>query len=332
VRFPDGIAAQPDALRTSAKVVAPQIADLAAPSADDVIGLLGIGGNGHGATGAANAWRARGLRAVALDAGELIHGPFRVADTYVVLSESGRSTETLRALERLGGARTIALTNDEMSPVAQACTERVTLGSGPDSSVYTTGYTATLQALGLLGRHWAPVTGDTTATWAELPERVADVLERQGLLDPPADVIDRAPVVDVVGSGVSLASAGEGALLLRECARLRTAHFETHNYLHGPMEVLERDVACVVVGNGRETTLARDVAALGCPTLHIGAEVASPAAERAWAVPLPPCGDPLASAILEIVVIQQLGWAVAERRGLAVDGFRHPQADTKVSS
>jgi glucosamine--fructose-6-phosphate aminotransferase (isomerizing) len=332
VRFPDGIAAQPDSLRTSAKGVAPQIADLVAPGPDEVIGLLGIGGNGHGATGAANAWRARGLRAVALDAGELVHGPFRVADTYVVLSESGRSTETLRALERLGTARTIAITNDETSPVAQACTERVTLGSGPDSSVYTTGYTATLQALGLLGRHWGPGSGDTTATWTELPDLVADVLEQSGRLDAAADAIDRSPVVDVVGSGVSLASAGEGALLLRECARLRTAHFETHNYLHGPMEVLDRDVACVVVGNGREATLARDVAALGCPTLHIGTDVTSPEGERAWAIPLPACDDPLASAILEIVVIQQLGWAVAERRGLAVDGFRHPQADTKVGS
>lgn len=332
MRFPDGIAAQPDSLRTSAHVVAPQITELAAPGAGEVIGLLGIGGNGHGAAGAANAWRARGLRAIALDAGELVRAPFRVADTYVVLSESGRSTETLRVLESLGTARTVAITNDETSPVAQACAERITLGSGPDSAVYTTGYTATLQALGLLGRHWASGIDDTVAAWTGLPEKVADLLEQSRCLDPAADALDLAPVVDVVGSGVSMASAGEGALLLRECARLRTAHFETHNYLHGPMEVLDHDMACVIVGNGRERTLARDVAALGCPTVHIGIDVTPPTSDRAWAVPLPACGDPLASAILEIVVIQQLGWAVAERRGLAVDGFRHPQADTKVGS
>lgn len=331
MKFPEGISAQPGTLRESAKVVAPQIAELMTPGPNQVIGLLGIGGNWHGAKGAANAWQSRGLRAVALDAGELAHRPLRVADTYVVLSESGRSRETLQVVERLGQARTVAITNDETSPVAQACTARITLGSGPDSSVYTTGYTATLQALGLLGRKWAPDAGDATE-WADLPDLVSDVLEQPGWLDATAEAMDVAPLVDVVGSGVSMASSGEGALLLRESARLRTAHFETHNYLHGPMEALDPDVACVVVGTGRETQLAHDVAALGCPTLHIGAEASSPGGGRSWVAPIPACEDPLVSAILEIVVIQRLGWAVAEHRGLAVDGFRRPQADTKVRS
>jgi fructoselysine-6-P-deglycase FrlB-like protein len=332
VRFPEGIAAQPQTLRASAEAVAPQIAQLLAPGPDDVIGLLGIGGNLHGAVGAANAWRARGLRAVALSAGELVHGPFRVADTYVVLSESGRSNETLQVLARLGDARTVAITNDEQSPVAKACTERITLGSGPDSAVYTTGYTATLQALGLLGLAWSGASADLAATWDDVPALVTTLLDRSEWLDAAAQALDAAPAVDVVGSGVSMASSGEGALLLRESARLRTAHFETQNYLHGPMEALDPDMACVVVGSGREDQLARDVASLGCATVHIAANAVSPGGERSWAVRLPVCGDPLVAALLEIVVIQQLGWAVADRRGLPVDGFRHPQADTKVAS
>lgn len=332
MRFPEGITAQPASLHTSAAAVAPQIADLAPPAPGAVIGLVGIGGNGHAAVGAANAWRARGLRAVALDAGELVHGPSRVADVYVVLSESGRSTEILRTLELLGTPPTIAITNNATSPVAQACTHSITLHSGPDSAVYTTGYTATLQALGLLGRRWAPTPDDVPSDWSALPDRAADLLALSARLDPAADAMDRAAVVDVIGSATSLASAGEGALLLRECARLRTAPFETHNYLHGPMEALDRDVACVVVGNGREVLLARDVAAIGCPTLHIAREASVPDSDSAWAVSLPACDDPLASAVLEMIVIQQLGWAVAERRGLAVDGFRRPQADTKVAS
>lgn len=332
MRFPEGIAAQPQTLRASAAAVAPQIAQLAAPGPDDVIGLLGIGGNWHGAIGAANAWRARRLRAVALSAGELVHGPFRVADTYVVLSESGRSNETLQVLARLGDARTVAITNDEESPVAKACTERITLCSGPDSAVYTTGYTATLQALGLLGLAWSGAGADLAAAWDDVPALVAGLLDRSGWLEEAARAMDAAQTVDVVGSGVSMASSGEGALLLRESARLRTAHFETHNYLHGPMEALDRDVACVIVGAGRETRLARDVASLGCATLHIAANAVSPGGERSWAVRLPVCEDPLVAAVLEIITIQQVGAAVATRRGLAVDGFRHPQADTKVAS
>lgn len=332
MKFTEGIAAQPASLRASAATVAQQIAELIAPGPDEVIGLLGIGGNWHGARGAANAWRARGLRAIALDAGELVQRPFRLADTYVVLSESGRSSETLQVVRRLGGARTVAVTNDESSPVAEACQERITLGSGPDSSVYTTGYTATLQALGLLGRHWTPGPRAAGEPWAVVPELVAGVLEEWDWLDEAAQALDDATLVDVIGSGTSMASSGEGALLLRESARLRTAHFETRNYLHGPMEALEGDVACIVVGTGRETQLAHDLAAMGCPTLHIGADATPPRGDRSWAVPLPACEDPLASAIVEIVAIQRLGLAVSERRDLAVDGFRRPQVDTKVRS
>jgi hypothetical protein len=46
---------------------------------------------------------------------------------------------------------------------------------------------------------------------------------------------------------------------------------------------------------------------------------------------LPKASNALAQAVLEMVVVQRLGWEVAQGRGLAVDGFRHRQSDTKVS-
>ena len=41
-------------------------------------------------------------------------------------------------------------------------------------------------------------------------------------------------------------------------------------------------------------------------------------------------GSPLATAVLEILPVQLLGWELAQRRGLAVDGFRYHQDDTKL--
>jgi glucosamine 6-phosphate synthetase-like amidotransferase/phosphosugar isomerase protein len=134
----------------------------------------------------------------------------------------------------------------------------------------------------------------------------------------------------VVASGTSSATSGEGALMLREAARLHTAGQETYNYLHGPMEPLDAQTACIVVGDGRELRLARETSELGCPTLLVTSrdDVSSAGALHVLRLPVAP--SPMARAVLEILPIQQLAWAVARRRGLAVDGFRYHQDDIKL--
>lgn len=326
--FPDGIAAQPDVLARSAKAVAERVEDLARPRPEDVVALVGIGASEHAARSAAPVWRDLGLRAFSVSASELQNEGGQVADVYVGLSESGRSAETVAALGKVPGAHRVGITNFAESPLASLVEESVLLDSGPDSPVYTTGYTATLQALGILGEAW---TGRTT-DWAAVPGLVREVLDGAApVIDDLAAVFDAARVVDVIGSGAANASAGEGALMLRESARLLTATHETYNYLHGPMEPLDPQTACVVVGDGREVRLARDTSALGCPTLLVTSRNDVEPAESLTVLRLPRVGSPLAAAVLQILPIQLLGWSVAQRRGLAVDGFRYHQDDTKLS-
>ena len=40
--------------------------------------------------------------------------------------------------------------------------------------------------------------------------------------------------------------------------------------------------------------------------------------------------SPLAAAVLQMLPVQLLAWQLASRRGLAVDGFRYHQDDTKL--
>ncbi len=135
-----------------------------------------------------------------------------------------------------------------------------------------------------------------------------------------------------MASGSSLATAGEGALLLREAARAFTAAHETYNYLHGPMEPLHSSAGCVVVGDGREVRLAREVSALGCPTLLITTRADVDAGERLTPVRLPEPPSALAGTVMEILPLQLLGWSLASRRGLRADGFRYEQDDIKLGS
>jgi fructoselysine-6-P-deglycase FrlB-like protein len=326
MRFEEGLTAQPKVLTQSAHAVLGGLADVAPLEPGQLVALVGIGASEHIARSAASAWRAAGIRAVAVSSAELMNEGAPLADVYVALSESGRSAETVFALSQVDGRR-VGVTNEPMSPLAKVVDEVLVLDSGPDSPVYTTGYTATLQAVGLLGEHWLGTTHD----WAGLPDLVDTVLEQsERVIGTLAKPFDEARIIDVIGTGTANATVGEGALVLREAARAHTAQHETHNYLHGPMEPLDAQTACIVVGDSREVRLAADVSALGCRTLLITTRADVEATENLTVLTLPEAGSPLGQAILQILPVQLLAWRLASDRGLAVDGFRYQQTDTKL--
>jgi glucosamine--fructose-6-phosphate aminotransferase (isomerizing) len=179
----------------------------------------------------------------------------------------------------------------------------------------------------MLGEHWSGGVGD----WSALAEQADTVLSRAAaVLDPLVERFDGARIVDVVGTGAAAGAAGEGALILREAARAHTATHDTYNYLHGPMEPLDPATAVVVVGEGRELRLARDVSALGCPTVLVTADGGVSAEGDLRVVTLPTTASPLAAEVLRILPFQLLALRLAERRGLAVEGFRYHQDDTKL--
>jgi fructoselysine-6-P-deglycase FrlB-like protein len=328
MRFPDGIAAQPDVLARSAKALHESLPDVPRPHTGEVIALVGIGASEHAARSAAPVWRKQELCAFAVSASELQDREPAVADFYVGISESGRSAETVAALSHLSNVARVGVTNCREAPLADVTDYVIGIDSGPDSSVYTTGYTATLQALGMLGESWSGRTTD----WSVLPDLAGEVLERaEPVVAQISSAFEAARIVDVVASGASSSSGGEGALLLRESARLLTACHETYNYLHGPMEPLDAETACLIVGDGREVRLARDTSALGCPTLLVTSRTDVSSAGDLTVLRLPEAPSPLALAVLQILPIQLLGWSIASRRSLAVDGFRYHQDDTKLA-
>lgn len=326
MRFPDGVDAQPEVLARSAAAISAALPDIGPVQERAVIALVGVGASEHIARAAAPAWRASGLRTVAVPSAELMEAGAQVADVHVGLSESGRSAETVSALTTVDGRR-LGVTNVADSPLAEVVDELLLLDSGPDSAVYTTGYTASLQAMGMLGEHWAGKESD----WSELPAFASSVLTHSAaVVDAVADRFESARIIDVVAGPSGAATAGEGALILREAARAHTAAHETHGYLHGPMEPLDSGTACIIAGHGREVRLAEQVSRIGCPTLLLTTHESVEPAGDLVVLRLPAVSSPLALAVLEILPVQVLAWRLAAGRGLAVDGFRYQQDDTKL--
>jgi glucosamine--fructose-6-phosphate aminotransferase (isomerizing) len=270
-------------------------------------------------------------RAITIDASELLAlgKGANVADSYVFVSDGGRSRETIEAADSVPVGARLALTNETTAPIADVVDAVIGLGHGADSKVYTVGYTATLQAFGL------PATAlDGRADgddWFALPEVVEQTLARlRAAAERIGPRLATLSSLDFVGSGASLASVKEAALLVRESARIITSAYETYQYLHGPMEPLTSSHSVVLFGEDREVRLARYLADRGIPTLLVTSDdVAEQDGLFVLRIPVAP---PMSRAILQILPVQLVAGDVARIRGLKIDGFLYHQDGTKVGS
>ena len=327
--FFDALDEQPQRLASSGKAVRERLAEIALdPWREGVLGTVSIGASSHASQAFAGRLLRGGRRAVALDAADLFDpSAGSVADCYVLVSEGGRSRETLEAATALAGRPRLALTNDPRSPLAERADQVLGLDHGPDSPVYVVGYTATVQAFGLLAE--ALDGRDEGDDWHALPDQVATTLAacRPAVEQAAAALLDVA-AIDLVAPGAFRSTAAEGALLLREATRTPAAAFETYQYLHGPMEPQGPGVGCVVVGDHREVEVARYLAATGTPTVLLTSALVD-AGPGLVVVDVPQL--PIMSrSVLQVLPLQLLVGQMATMGGLQIGDFRYHQADTKV--
>jgi fructoselysine-6-P-deglycase FrlB-like protein len=304
-------------------------------AATETVGIVAMGASSHAGSGLAAALVRAGARAVNLTASDLDLAPdgYQPADHYVVVSESGRSPEPLRAARGLTPGRRIAVTNDPSAPLTEHVDLVLPMGGWPDSRVYTSGFTATLLAFAALLEHQGlAVPGDTAADLPDLvgwaAKELADDAARAARL--LADV----HAVDVVGRGVSMAAANEGALVLREGARLHAAAYDTYQYIHGPMEPLRAGSGLVVLGSDRELpmldmVLDRDVRAVLLTTED--APVVRPEHPNLVTVRIPSRVTGFGRAAVETVFVQMLTLAYCQDAGIDIDEFLYDQPDTKLT-
>ena len=325
--FLEDILEQPQNLARSREIFTQALrgTDLSAFEADPLV-LAGMGSSFFAAIPAACALRGAGRAAFALSATELLEpGGNLLGKAYVGISQSGKSAETVEALSRVSAPR-LALTNTGAGPLSELADVALPIGSAEDTAIAVLTYTATLAATSVLaGALGAPLRFD----WDRLPDLVGKVLEDGArAAEDFAERFDGMEFLDFVGRGSSLASAAEGALLAREAVRLPAACLDTFQYLHGPLEVAEPGRGCVLFGSGREVQLAADLASYGASVLLI-TRASMPSTRHLRVFRIPEVPDVL-TPILEMLPVQLLTHRMAGSRGLAADGFRHEQEDTKL--
>ncbi len=289
--------------------------------------FLGIGASYAASAAAVWVLRSRGIHAWRLNAGE--HPlPFPQSTHPIIgVSQSGRSSETLAVLRTIEPQLRLAVVNVAPSPISEIAATTISLGKLPDSYASTTGYTATIAALGIIAEAWDG--GVIDPSWSDLPAkfRALEAVIASGavaLATPLRDAI----AVDYAGAAPSAGTAEVGALLLREVARLPATGLSSRQYLHGAMESAGR-TAHILMGDEREAALAHTLAHAGHHTLLVTTlEVPE---EPNLAVLRLPEVSPAQRAILEALVMQSLAVETALLRGVDPDAFVFFHTDTKVA-
>ncbi|WP_405578847.1 SIS domain-containing protein [Streptomyces sp. NBC_01190] len=290
--------------------------------------FVGIGASLAAACAPVWALRSRGIHSWRLGAGD--HPLPYPASAHPVfgVSQSGRSAETLAVLESVEPALRHAVVNMVPSPIAEAATDLLDLGSIPDSYASTIGYTGTVAALGMLADAWDGGTVD--AGWAGLGAAFATAeKELDEQVRALAPLFAGATSADFVGAGPAVGSAEAGALLFREVARIPSTGMSTRQYLHGAMESAGGGVH-ILFGDEREHAAAATLSSAGHPVVLVTAEpVEATALLRPVRVPRLPAAQ---RAVIEILVAQILVEAVAEVRGVDIEEFVFHNSDIKVTT
>ena len=278
---------------------------------------------------------ARGIDAIVIEAGELLH---YLHEAYsgalvIIVSRSGESIEIARLLNVFSPSqKIIGVTNEPGSSLAGRADINLSIGSLPDEMVAIQTYTGTLMTLHILadalGGQLAMSEDGIGASFSEMDRLIVHSLDSREEWD---SFLECQSPVHLLARGPSTASAMEGALLFNEIAKHPAIGMSIASFRHGPVELVDRSFRGFVFAPAGRTrqlnlALAQDLKQFGGQVRTVGSlPVGKPAI--GWC-DVPECSETLAP-LFEIIPVQVAALRMAEIRGIAPGSFRFaPQVAT----
>ena len=259
------IHAQPDELRRLASLELP--AATARLAGAERMWLVGTGTSLHAAELGAAMFVRAGVDARFASSMEFARwAPLREGDAVVVLTHTGETAYAQASRRRAldAGAETVSITADGVG-----WPEAIETGPKERSHTYTRSYTAALAVLALIaGELGAEGLGrDAVIAAADAVEAVVADPEAGALPEPERLLV-------LCGSGPGSVTAREGALKLREAARLTAEGYDSEFLLHGSAVPLRPTDALVVLDGARDSDgflprLAEASRLEGVPTVEV---------------------------------------------------------------
>lgn len=248
----------------------------------------------------------------------------------VGISQSGKSPDIVAMMQaaRLGGAMTVALTNQETSPMAEAVAYPIGLKAGPENSVAATKTFVNSVVAGLaLLAEWQEDDALRAAV-AALPDAFAQALALDW--SPLAQRLVRAQSLYVLGRGPAYAISNEVALKFKETSGLHAESYSAAEVLHGPAAIVQAQfpVFALAVDDAAQphvVATAERLAAQGADVFLTGAT-----AKGCTSLPTVSGLHPLVAPLVLIVSFYGFVEELARRRGFDPDTPPHLRKVTET--
>jgi glutamine---fructose-6-phosphate transaminase (isomerizing) len=285
--------------------------------------LIGSGSSLFAAQLGAIALRRRGIHASAVAASEAPGDHLAYEGrTVVAISQSGRSSDVLLALEALRPRRVVALTNTADSPLAALAGVTIDVGAGPERAIPATKSVSStiailLTAATLLGGSATRSAAVLVATARTIREWLED--STVTMLAPASMLAVRSNVV-ILGTDYGAPIAREAALKFKEATYLHAEGFEAGEFRHGSAAMVDGSTAAIGIvdrdGSPIVGRAMRDLQATSALRLAVGTTPLEGMPR------LGPIVDDPYNTLAWLVTVQMLALYVARTRGVDSDAPR----------
>ena len=164
-------------------------------------------------------------------------------------SQSGKAADVLAVIERAKacGAPTVAITNDEESPLAKAADFHLYCNAGEEKSVAATKtFSAQIALARLLAGALSGTPADAAADLAVQCVPVADAVT-----DEAAKAFAGAEDCFTLGRGITAAIAFECGLKLQETCYIKARAYHSSDFYHGPMAMIGKGTKVILFASGK---------------------------------------------------------------------------------
>ncbi|MHA2119433.1 MAG: glutamine--fructose-6-phosphate transaminase (isomerizing), partial [Candidatus Thorarchaeota archaeon] len=261
---------QPEAIRNTLRLRPETIKEAAEiiKSSDNVY-MLAMGTSGHAAMAGRHMFASiAGVLPsfeLASDFSDTVYGALSENDCIIAITQSGETTDTISAVKfaKEFGTKVVAITNVVGSSITRLADHTIITQAGPEIGVAATKtFMVQLTSLALIALALGELTGFKDGVTIKrkleslhkMPELVSDVISRnEETARSLAALFYDSPSLLFLGRGISMATAEEGALKLKEIAYNHAEAYSAGESKHGPIALVEDGYPVIFVAPNDDT-------------------------------------------------------------------------------
>ena len=261
---------QPDAIKNTLRLRSESIEEAAKIiMKSEKVYMLAMGTSGHAAQAGRHMFASLAGTLpsfeLASDFPDTVYGALSEKDCIIAITQSGETTDTITAVKyaKQHGVKVVAITNVVGSSITRLADHTIITQAGPEIGVAATKtFMVQLTSLALIGLALGEMVGfkepseiqRKRSSLEKLPELISEVISRnEERARKLASVLYEKPSLLFLGRGISIATAEEGALKLKEIAYNHAEAYSAGESKHGPIALVQDDYPVIFIAPSDDT-------------------------------------------------------------------------------